>query len=74
MRVFYAKEAPGVHSAMRFADESGPCETVAIFKKEVDARRFVDAAARSLDATEEAAAKAKVAALSTPHTPAGESR
>ncbi|CAM3844663.1 hypothetical protein G6L26_009885 [Agrobacterium radiobacter] len=72
MRVFYAKEAPGVHSVLRFADANGPCQTVAIFKKEVDARRFVDAANRSLDIAEEAAARAKVAALSTPHTPTGE--
>lgn len=64
MRVFYAKEAAGVHSAMRFADANGPCETVAIFRKEIDARRFVDAANRSLDGKEEAAAKGKVAALS----------
>lgn len=51
---------------MRFSDANGPCETVAIFRKEIDARRFVDAANRSLDVEEEAAAKAKVAALSTP--------
>ena len=66
MRVFYIKEAPGIHSAMRFADGSGPCETVAIFKKEIDARRFVEAANRSLDVKEEALAKAKVATLPSP--------
>jgi hypothetical protein len=60
MRLFYSKEAPGLHGAYRFADEKGPIETVALFRTERDARRFVDAGNRSLTVAEENAALLKI--------------
>lgn len=59
MRLFYAKEAPGQHAAVRAADDGGPMETVALFRTERDARRFIEAANRSMTVMEEAEAKKK---------------
>lgn len=60
MRLFYAKEAPGQHAAVRAADDgAGPLETVALFRTERDARRFIEAANRSMTSMEEAEAKKK---------------
>jgi hypothetical protein len=58
MRLFYCKEAPGLHAAVRFVDATGPLETVALFKTERDARRFVNAGNRSMSSEQQEAALA----------------
>lgn len=59
MRAFYRKEGPGLYSVLRFLDENKPNETIAIFSKEVDARRMVDAVNRSMTSEEETKARAR---------------
>lgn len=59
VRLFYAKEAPGQHAAVRFANVAGPVETVALFRTERDAYRFIAAGNRSMTFMEELEAKEK---------------
>lgn len=59
MRLYYVKEAPGQHAAVQFDENGGPYKLVALFRTERDARRFVDAADRSMTTEEEQAARKK---------------
>ena len=55
MRLFLVKEAKGQYAAAQFDEAGGPYKAVALFRTERDARRFIDAAERSLTVEEEQA-------------------
>lgn len=54
MRLYLVKEAPGQYAAALFSRGTEPYKPVALFRTERDARRFINAAEKSMTAAEEA--------------------